>query len=177
MDPLSIIIFVFGTFAIALFTWFFSLRAKRLHGIPRLFAFESILVLTLLNAPVWFKDPIAWNQCISWIFLFISIAFAVSGFFLLRVLGKPQGDFEKTTKLVTVGLYRFIRHPLYASLLFLGTGIFLKDISIPTALCAFINLVALTGTAKQEEKEMIEVFGNEYIVYMQKTRLFIPYIV
>jgi protein-S-isoprenylcysteine O-methyltransferase Ste14 len=98
-------------------------------------------------------------------------------FLLLRVIGKPQGDLENTSKLVTVGLYRFIRHPLYASLLFLGTGIFLKGISIITALFAFINFVALIATAKQEEKEMTGKFGEEYIDYMQKTRMFIPFVV
>jgi protein-S-isoprenylcysteine O-methyltransferase Ste14 len=103
--------------------------------------------------------------------------FAVLGFLLLRLIGKPQGDFENTSKLVTVGLYRFIRHPLYASLLFLGTGIFLKNISIITALLAFVNVVALIATAKREEKEMIGKFGGEYISYMQKTRMFIPFVV
>jgi protein-S-isoprenylcysteine O-methyltransferase Ste14 len=166
-----------GTLAIAVFTWFFSIRAKRPHGIPRFFAFECILLLTLLNASVWFKQPLAWNQISSWIFLFISIVFAFSGFLLLHRIGKPQGDFENTTKLVIVGIYRFIRHPLYASLLFLGTGIFLKDISITTAFLACINLVALVATARREEKEMVEKFGNEYITYMQKTRMFIPFVV
>jgi len=103
--------------------------------------------------------------------------FAVLGFLLLRVIGKPQGDLENTSKLVTIGLYRFIRHPLYASLLFLGTGVFLKDISITTVLLAFINIVALIATAKEEEKEMIEKFGEEYIAYMHKTQMFIPFVV
>ena len=34
--------------------------------------------------------------------------------------------FENTVKLVEVGLYRFIRHPMYASLLLLAWGAFLK---------------------------------------------------
>ncbi len=177
MSTTSIGIFIIGTIANSIFTWKFSIKAKRSHGIPRFFAFESILLLVLLNMPVWFEEPHAWNQLISWIFLIVSIVFAVLGFLLLRVIGKPQGDFENTSKLVTVGLYRFIRHPLYASLLFLGTGIFLKDISITTALFAFINIVALIATAKEEEKEMIGKFGEAYIAYMQKTRMFIPFVV
>ena len=35
--------------------------------------------------------------------------------------------FEKTSKLVTVGLYRYICHPLYSSLFFLGWGVFFKS--------------------------------------------------
>lgn len=101
--------------------------------------------------------------------------FAGWGFLLLSIIGKPKGDLENTTKLVEVGLYRFIRHPLYASLLFLGTGIFLKNISIVTTTLAFINFIALIATAKREEKEMLEKFGEEYIMYMQKTKMFIPF--
>jgi len=170
-------IFIVCTIANSIFTWKFSIKAKRPHGIPRFFAFESILLLVLFNMPVWFEGPHTWNQLISWIFLLVSIMFAVLGFLLLRVIGKPQGDLENTSKLVTVGLYRFIRHPLYASLLFLGMGVFLKDISITTVLLAFINIVALIATAKEEEKEMIEKFGEEYIAYMHKTQMFIPFVV
>ncbi len=177
MGDVSIIFFIIGTLAMAIFTWFFSLRAKRSHGIPRFFSFESILLLTLLNVPVWSKEPFAWNQLISWILLFVSMVFAVLGFLLLSVIGKPQGDLENTSKLVTVGLYRFIRHPLYASLLFLGTGVFLKDISITTAALACMNCVALVLTAKREEKEMIRKFNQEYIDYMQTTHMFIPFVI
>jgi protein-S-isoprenylcysteine O-methyltransferase Ste14 len=173
----SIEILIVSTIANSIFTWKFSIKAKRPHGIPRFFAFESILLLVLLNVPFWFDRPFAWNQLISWIFLIVSIVFAVLGFLLLRIVGKPQGDLENTSKLVTIGLYRFIRHPLYASLLFLGTGIFLKNISITTAFLAFVNSVALVVTAKREEKEMVDKFGNEYITYMQKTRMFIPFLI
>jgi protein-S-isoprenylcysteine O-methyltransferase Ste14 len=171
----SIAIFVVGTLAFIIFTWLFAIKAKRPHGIPRFFSFESILLLAILNLPVWFVEPLAWNQ-VSWMFLLASIILAVWGFLLLRIIGKPQDDFENTTKLVEVGLYRFIRHPLYSSLLFLGTGIFIKDISILSAVIAFINLIAMIATAKREEKEMIEKFGEEYINYMKKTKMFVPHL-
>jgi protein-S-isoprenylcysteine O-methyltransferase Ste14 len=173
----SIGILIVGTIVNCIFTWKFSINAKRLHGVPRFFAFESILLLVLLNVPVWFDQPFIWKQIISWILLIASIVFAVLGFLLLHVIGKPQGDLENTSKLVTVGLYKFIRHPLYASLLFLGIGIFLKDITMITILLALINFVALLATAKREEKEMIDKFGKDYIAYMQKTRMFIPFVV
>lgn len=175
MNSSSFLIFVLGTILLILFTWRFSIPTKRYHGLYRLFAFESILLLVILNVPVWFVEPLVWNQIISWIFLLLSIVFAGWGFLLLSIIGKPKGDLENTTKLVEVGLYRFIRHPLYASLLFLGTGIFLKNISIVTTTLAFINFIALIATAKREEKEMLEKFGEEYIMYMQKTKMFIPF--
>ncbi len=176
MSGTSIIILTAATIANCFFTWKFSIKAKRPHGIPRFFAFESIIVLLLLNIPFWFEKPFVWNQLISWTLLIISLVFAVPGFFLLHAVGKPHGDLENTSKLVTVGLYRYIRHPMYASLLFLGTGIFLKDISISAVFLALINAASLVATAKREEKEMSDKFGDEYIAYMQKTRMFVPFL-
>jgi protein-S-isoprenylcysteine O-methyltransferase Ste14 len=173
----SIVILIVFTIVNCLFTWMFSIKSKRPHGIPRFFAFECILLLVILNGPVWFDQPFVWNQLISWMLLILSLVFVIMGFLLLLVIGKPQGDIENTSKLVTVGLYRFIRHPLYASLLFLGTGIFLKDISIITAFLAIINAIALVAAAKLEEREMIGKFGDEYHAYIQKTRMFIPFVV
>ncbi|MBN1398215.1 MAG: isoprenylcysteine carboxylmethyltransferase family protein [Bacteroidetes bacterium] len=177
MSSTLIVILIIGTIANLIFAWQFSLKANRPHGIPRFFAFESILILLLLNIPAWFQNPLAWNQLISWILLIFSVVFAFTGFFLLRIVGKPQnGDIENTSKLVTTGLYKYIRHPLYSSLLLLGTGIFLKDITSVSAVFAILNAAALFLTARYEEKEMIDKFGDEYKTYMQKTRMFLPYI-
>lgn len=176
MSVTSLFIFIICTFINGIFTWKYSIRANRPHGIPRFFAFECIVLLVLFNTHVWFKQPSMWNQLISWILLFASILFAVSGFFLLRFIGKPKGDFENTSSLVVIGLYRFIRHPLYASLLFLGCGVYFKHITITTTVLAIINFIALIATAKKEEHEMLKKFGKEYIDYMKNTKMFIPFI-
>lgn len=176
MDSILIVIFIVGTIAISIFTWQFSVKAKRLHGIPRFFAFESILLLVLLNSPVWFENPLEWNQIVSWSLLTVSLFLAIQAFILLYIIGKPQGDFENTTKIVIVGAYRYIRHPLYASLLWLGTGVFVKNITFITAALALINFLALIATATQEENEMLGRFGEEYTTYRQKTKMFIPFV-
>lgn len=163
-----------GTIANLIISWRLSIQAGRYHGIYRFFAFESILVLVLLCAPVWFVNPWKWNQLLSWIMLLGSIPLPVYGFRALHSAGKPQGQFENTTTLVTDGIYRYIRHPLYASLILLGTGIFLKEINLLTSLCAIVNLVALILTAKTEEGEMLKKFGEEYVRYMERTKMFVP---
>jgi len=83
---------------------------------------------------------------------------------------------EKTSKLVTVGLYRYIRHPMYSSLLFLGWGMYFKSPSwldlVLVLLCTFF----LIATARMEESENIKFFGSEYVDYMKRTRMFIPFV-
>ena len=154
------------------------------HGFYRFFAWEFMLVLFLLNSPQWTRNPFSPYQLVSWLFLFISIFFVVNGVYLLKVVGKPNQSrsdaellaFEKTSHLVTVGVYKYIRHPLISSLLFLAWGLFLKH---PTSLGLFLVIAAsflLVLTAKKEESECLQYFGKAYQTYMLGTKKFIPFL-
>ena len=175
MSVVEFVVLVFGTSALVFFNWEFSVKARRFHGVFRFFSFESILLLIVLNWRVWFYDPFAWNQIISWILLVGSVPLAMEGFRLLKVVGKPQGQFENTTRLVSVGIYRSIRHPLYASLILLGLGVFFKQPSWTGVVLALVNTAAMYATARTEEREMLRGFGSEYESYRQKTKMFVPY--
>ncbi len=161
-----------------------SLRRRDAHGFYRFFAFEAILALIALNAALWFADPFAPRQIVAWALLLASLALAVHGFYLLRRLGRPDNSIadptrlgiEKTTRLVRIGAYRFIRHPLYASLLALAWGALLKGPSWPAAALAAVASAAVYLTARVEERENLRNFGAAYAEYMRETRMFIPYV-
>jgi len=84
---------------------------------------------------------------------------------------------ENTTILIKSGIYHYIRHPLYCSLLLLGTGIMFKDPGNFQIVAGAVNIIALFFTAKIEEKEMLVRFGDQYVEYMKETKMFIPFIV
>jgi protein-S-isoprenylcysteine O-methyltransferase Ste14 len=169
-------ILITGTIFIILFSWFLSIRYRRYHGIARFFAFESVYILVLLNYKVWFLNPFSILQIFSWLLLILSVYVVIAGYLLLKQ-GKPDSNFENTSVLVKSGIYGFIRHPLYLSILLLGTGIVLKDVGTTQILLGFINLTAIYFTARIEEKEMIMKFGDQYRDYMKETKMFIPYII
>ena len=159
-----------------------SLRTPRSHGFYRFLAWECMLALFVLVLDQWFRYPLSPVQLISWFLMSISAFLVLHGVYLLRHLGTPakerQGEpllaFEKTTKLVTEGAYRYIRHPLYSSLLFLTWGILLKH---PVPLTAAVALAAtgfLVATAKADERECIRFFGPSYEQYIKRTKMFIP---
>jgi protein-S-isoprenylcysteine O-methyltransferase Ste14 len=153
-----------------------SLKDGRSHGFYRFFAFESILGLGILNIEVWFMDPFSPIHILSWLLLLASLYLAIHGFKILREKGNPKGSLEATTLLVTSGPYRYIRHPLYASLLYFGLGVFLKAPSLPSGVLAVFACGFLYLTARVEEKENLVKFGDEYAQYMSRTKLFIPLI-
>jgi protein-S-isoprenylcysteine O-methyltransferase Ste14 len=161
-----------------------ALRNVRNHGFYRFFAWEFILILFVLNVNYWLIDPFSFRQIMAWILLIIALVLILQGVQLFRRKGKINQErdapalvgIEKTTQLVTSGLYHVIRHPFYSSLLFLTWGIFLKRFSWIGVLLGMAATIFLILTAKMEEVENIAYFGEEYRAYMQKTRMFIPYI-
>lgn len=178
------IIFALGSSLLITISWR-SLHDPRSHGFYRFFAWEAILALFLLNARYWFFQPFAWNQLIAWSLLVISLIPLVLGVHSLRTRGKPvdrrEGEpsllaFEKTTTLVTNGIYHYIRHPLYSSLFLLTWGIFFKSPSWYGMVLALLATFFLILTARADETECIHFFGMPYQQYMEKTRMFIPYI-
>ena len=163
-----------------------SLLHPRSHGFWRFFAWEAIVALSLLHVDRWFATPFAWHQLVSWALLALCCVPVVWGTVLLRRQGRQAreraGDptllaFERTTVLVTSGVYRYIRHPLYTSLLLLAWGIFFKGPSWMGGSLSAAATAFLVATALADEAECRRFFGPEYATYMRRTTRFIPFVV
>lgn len=161
-----------------------SLPHPMSHGFSRFFAFEAILGLMVLNIPYWFSNPLGGRQLASWLLLSLSIVFGVWGVVFLRRFGdfrptveaSPTFEWENTERLVTTGIYHYIRHPMYSSLLFLAWGALLKSVTTYALLLCAAASLALAATAKTEEAENVRRFGDEYRDYMKVTRRFVPFL-
>ena len=175
---MSLLIITIGTIILIFFSWWASLRDKRYHGIFRFFAFESMLILVILNRLEWFHDPFSVIQIMSWLFLASSALLAIHGFYLLHTYGKPdnKSNAETTTKLVIKGAYKYIRHPLYTSLIIFAIGALLKRVTWIGIILVLCTIVSVFFTAKIEEKEVIRKFGSTYEEYKRKTKMFIPWL-
>jgi protein-S-isoprenylcysteine O-methyltransferase Ste14 len=182
-DQFKLIVFAVVTVGIA---WLShrSLRDPKSHGFYRFFAWELILAVVMLNLDVWFFDPFSWHQLISWPLLLISLYLIIHAVVLLRRAGGSETresdpaliGIEKTTKLVRVGPYRYIRHPFYSSLLFLTAGAFFKHPSWWGGVLSALAVVMLVATAKTEETENLAYFGEDYRTYMEHTKMFVPFL-
>jgi protein-S-isoprenylcysteine O-methyltransferase Ste14 len=162
-----------------------SLCAPGSHGFYRFFAWEIMLVLFLWNVDSWFRNPFSWYQIISWFLLIGCCVPLILGVRSLVGRGQPTEKremepqllgFEKTTALVTTGIYHYIRHPLYSSLVLLAWGIFLKIPSIVGAALVLLATAFLVATAKADETECIRFFGPAYEAYRKRTKMFVPFL-
>lgn len=173
---LQLLLFVLISSALGIYSRPF-LKSWRRHGFFRFFAWEATLALVLLNAPNWFVEPWSPFQLISWVFLLASLLLLVHGLYLMKAVGRPEGELENTTNLVRVGAFKYIRHPLYSSLLCLAWGAFFKDVSAVSAFLVVAATILLFATARVEEAENLSRFGAAYQAYMRTTKMFVPYIV
>jgi protein-S-isoprenylcysteine O-methyltransferase Ste14 len=108
----------------------------------------------------------------------------VASLVLFRVTHKQLGRMWSVTlemrnqhKLVTDGLYGYVRHPMYSSfaLFALAQLLLLPNwIAGPAGLIGFGILFFMR--VPQEEHVMIETFGDEYRDYMRRTARIIPWI-
>lgn len=98
-------------------------------------------------------------------------------FFSIMTLGKhftPDIGVLEDKKLVTRGLYSKIRHPSYTGEIIAFLGLALVFQHIPSSLFIFIfPTIAFVYRAIVEEKKLIEEFGEEYLEYKKRTRMFI----
>jgi protein-S-isoprenylcysteine O-methyltransferase Ste14 len=154
----------------------FTLAREHPYRFPRFIAFESILSLIFLNYQNWFVAPFSFIQIISWLCLVVSLYLVIHAFYLIKTRGNPAGDFEDTTRLISIGPYRYIRHPLYTSLSLFAFGAFLKEPSWLGAGLTCANVLSVYLTATIEERHNLDRFGEVYKNYTDHTKRFIPFL-
>ena len=107
-------------------------------------------------------------------FLGILIIIIASIFILFAIkdLGRNLSPFPRpltNSNLVTTGIYRFTRHPMYYSLIIISFGVFLTKLSI-YYLCLTISLALLIKCKIiLEEKYLKNKFKN-YIIYKNEVK-------
>lgn len=84
-------------------------------------------------------------------------------------------ELREKHKLVTNGLYRSVRHPMYLALLIYSAG---QALVVPNWLvgpsCGVAMVLLIALRMRPEERLMREEFGNDYEAYIATTKRLIP---
>jgi len=110
---------------------------------------------------------------LAWILVMgASLVLMVAGYTLLsRGWRQVHGAHGR---MVTEGLYAFVRHPQYTGLFLVITGFLVQWPTLLTVLMAPILLYAYAHLARTEEQHMLEQFGEQYKEYMKRVPVFFP---
>jgi protein-S-isoprenylcysteine O-methyltransferase Ste14 len=78
-------------------------------------------------------------------------------------------------RLITTGVYRRIRHPMYSALVLYSVG---QALVVPNWVAGPSNLIALAVVlalrVRAEEQMMVQEFGDEYAAYTARTKRLVP---
>jgi len=104
-------------------------------------------------------------------FLIIIIAFAIL-LVAIKDLGKNLSPFPRpinNSDLVTTGIYRFTRHPMYYSLIFISIGVFIIKLSIYYLFLTISLALIIKFKIALEEKYLMNKFKN-YLLYKNEVK-------
>ena len=108
---------------------------------------------------------------------FLGILIIVIAFIIMLVsikdLGRNLSPFPRpinNSKLVTTGIYRFTRHPMYYSLIFISIGVFIIKLSIYYLFLTIILALIIKFKIALEEKYLINKFKN-YLLYKNEVKV------
>lgn len=99
--------------------------------------------------------------------IFVGIGLLAAGW---RQVYKAQ----KENKLVTGGLYQYVRHPQYTGIFIAVIGQLIHWPTVLTLILAPLIVLLYWRLAVKEERHMLEKFGAEYSAYAANTPRFIP---
>src|ERR1700761_4097706 len=120
----------------------------------------------------------SFHPLLAWLGLFVAIA-ALGMFHLThRALGRNWSislDVRQNHELVTEGVYRRVRHPMYSAFWLWAIA---QALLLPNWIAGFAGLagfgVLYFGRVAREERMMLETFGDSYRAYMAKTSRVFP---
>ena len=105
-------------------------------------------------------------------FLIIIIAFIIL-LVAIKDLGRNLSPFPRplnNSNLVTSGIYRFTRHPMYYSLIFISIGVFIIKLSIYYLFLTISLALIIKFKTDLEEKYLMNKFKN-YLLYKNEVKV------
>lgn len=152
---------------------------------------KEMLISFLLSGVLIVQAILAWLYSVSWlephielgvISTIIGIAFCSVGIAFSSYAQYSMGkewrigvDPDEKTELVTAGIYKKIRNPIYTGCIIHGTGLIILAPHVLFIVTGIVGYFALRAYVKDiEEPYLIELHGDKYRQYMSQTGSFFP---
>lgn len=180
-----------GAIYLAIWITYWLVQARRQMGEPSdfdkkqrwVYLAGAVYVPVLVVVPSWeyanFVGPIPRDGPLAWagliLFAFGILLLAAA----MHALGKLYTSYlgiQHEHRLVTAGVYKYIRHPGYLGEVISMFSVGLSLSSIVGLVLAIVSLFLVLMRIRPEEDMLIDKFGDEYRSYMKKTKRLIPFI-
>jgi protein-S-isoprenylcysteine O-methyltransferase Ste14 len=115
---------------------------------------------------------------LAWLGLVFAIAALVTFRLTHKALGRNWSvslEVRENHQLITAGVYRHVRHPMYTAFWLWAVA---QALLLPNWIAGLAGIVGFGtlffGRVAREERMMLESFGDEYRTYMERTSRIIP---
>ncbi|HVV40782.1 MAG TPA: protein-S-isoprenylcysteine O-methyltransferase [Nitrobacter sp.] len=143
-------------------------------------AFLGLFAIPVLNLATGWPRALAYTP--GYVVVLLGALLFAAGLWLFRRSHKDLGrqwsaalEVREGHQVVRNGVYRSIRHPMYASFWLWAAA---QVCLLPNVVAAFSGLVAVAvlffARVRFEERMLIDTFGDDYRRYMQETKRIIP---
>lgn len=186
------VVWLLGIIAWYVIRYPFERRAKRVRVVTdrrsisdRIGLASAVLGMAVVPAIYVFTGfPEAADYPARWWAVVLGAAIVVAGLWTFRRAHKELGrnwsitlEIRDEHRLISSGPYALVRHPMYTSFFLIALGqLFL----LPNWLAGVVGLLGFAVLffvrVAKEERMMLETFGPQYNVYMERTKRLIPYI-
>ena len=148
-------------------------------GVGPLYVITIILmtIISIILSATRFIPVITFTN-MRWIFILIGILCFIIGITLWLkavIIDRLDAHIIKN-ELVTTGVYAYVRNPVYSAFMFVCTGVLLIYGNLVLLVLPIIYWGFMTVLMKlTEEKWLEDLYGQEYIQYLQRVNRCIPW--
>lgn len=146
--------------------------------------FKTILLLTFVSVFVYVFSETKWYAFLlpawyletrmlriaGWVLLHFSIIWIFVAQLQMKDSWRIGIDEKNKTALITGGLFRFSRNPIFLGVLFSNLGLFLIIPNSATLLVLVLSYFSIGVQIRQEEEFLEKQFGADYTAYRLKVR-------
>ncbi len=152
-------------------------KKDRLFFFPAFIVWIFLLTITSfwnIQAPLYsLKSPM--NVVGALIFI-IGLIITVNAQMTLKLNYSSTLRIREGHQLITHGIYKHVRHPVYSGVILRAFAISIYATSLLGFLFALMGIPLFNYRIGVEEKMLIEEFGDEYLEYTKATWKLFPYI-
>ncbi|HMN14115.1 MAG TPA: isoprenylcysteine carboxylmethyltransferase family protein [Bellilinea sp.] len=138
----------------------------------------ALAMLAWLINPDWmWWSAVALAEGVRWIgagMVVVGLALLIWSHQTLDTSFSGNLEVREQHKLVTTGPYHWIRHPIYSAILLWSAGLALITASWVVGLIPVAFTVFFMARVPNEERMMMEAFGDAYRANMKQTGRFLP---
>ena len=138
-------------------------------------AAQGVLIVLVVLSPGWGDqwDAPPWVGWVGWLLAAAGAIVTVAAFPQLGGALTPLPEPREDAELITVGLYGWVRHPIYSGVLAMSWGWTLAHPTVSTV-AATVALTVLLATKARYEEGLLRQRFAAYSEYAARTPRFVP---